>query len=186
MARITAEHEIAIDTKYQAAAKKQPDTDNYLMNNSFKFSLERIPHVTYFCQRASIPTISFNTVEQSTPYGVRVYKSGTSYEYSDLEIGFIVDENMENWLEIYNWMNSLSNAEDDDGYIEVERHASTAEIITLTSAYRPNIAINFKEVFPISLSSIDFDSTTSETEPVIASATFRYRSYSISDIKTFT
>lgn len=186
MARITAEHEIAIDTKYQAAGKKQPDTDNYLMNNSFKFSLERIPHVTYFCQRASIPTISFNIVEQSTPYGVKVYKAGTSYDYSDLEISFIVDENMENWLEIYNWMRTLSNAETDSEYIEVEEHSSTAEIITLTSAYRPNLAVSFKEVFPISLSAIDFDSTISETEPIVANATFRYRSYSISDIKTFT
>lgn len=180
-----AQEQISVDIQYQSANLKQPDTDNYLMNNAFKFSLERIPHVSYFCQRANIPNFAFNIIEQPTPFGVKVYKTGTSYDYSELEIAFIVDEKMKNWLEIHNWMKSLSNAENDEGFIPFHQHTSVAEIIVLSSAYQPIHAVTFEEVFPTNLSGIDFDSTTAETEPIIATATFRYRSYSIHDVKVF-
>ena len=180
-----AQEQVATDIQYQSANLKQPVTDNYLMNNSFKLNIERIPHVSYFCQRANIPNISFNIVEQPTPYGVKVYKSGSSYDYSELEISFVVDEKMKNWLEIYHWMRSLSNAEDGDEFIPFHQHTSSGEIIVITSAYRPILAVTFEDLFPINLSGIDFDSTTTETEAVIASATFRYRSYTIQEVDLF-
>ena len=186
MAGITyAQEQVSTDVQYQSASLKQPETDNYLMNNSFKLNIERIPQVSYFCQRANIPNISFNIVEQPTPYGVKVYKSGSSYDYSELEISFVVDEKMKNWLEIYNWMRSLSKAEDNTGAIPIHQHTSSGEIVVITSAYQPLLAVTFEDLFPINLSGIDFDSTTTDTEPVIASATFRYTSYKIQAIDLF-
>tara|TARA_R100001082_G_scaffold110804_1_gene91845 strand:+ start:317 stop:880 length:564 start_codon:yes stop_codon:yes gene_type:complete len=181
----TAENEVAIDVKYQNSAYKQPADDNYLLNNAFRFNLQRTPTVTYFCQRAAIPQLSFNIIEQPTRFGAKVYKAGTSYEYSELEIEFIVDERMRNWLELHDWMRSLSNAEDASEFIPYEQQTSTAEIIVLTSAYKPYLAVTFKDVFPTSLGQINFDSTISETEPVISSATFRYSTYSIRTLGDF-
>lgn len=180
-----AQEQVPTDTQYQAALVKQPETDNYLMNNSFKLNIERIPQVSYFCQRANIPNISFNIVEQPTPYGVKLYKAGSSYDYSELEIAFVVDEKMKNWLEIYNWMRSLSNAEDGNEYVPFHQHASSGEIIVVTSAYQPLLAVTFQDLLPVNLSGIDFDSTTTDTEPVIASATFRYTAYKIQPIDLF-
>ena len=182
----TAEDQIGIDSYYQSSMNKQPLDDNYLMNNSFRFNIQRSPTVSYFCQRANIPAFSFNFIEQPTRFGAKVYKVGTSYEYSELEISFIVDERMKNWLEIHDWMRSLSNAEDSSEFVPFEQQTSTAELIVLTSSYRPYLAVSFDDVFPISLSSIDFDSTISETEPIIASTTFRYSTYSIKPIREFT
>ena len=85
----------------------QPSTHNLLTNNKFRFVLTRCPTVTYFCQRANIPSLSFGVSQNSNPTGITSRRPGTSYVYEDLQIGFAVDESMKNWLEIHNWMRDL-------------------------------------------------------------------------------
>ena len=176
--------QIGINSYYETAYNRQPSTDNYLNNNSFKFAIEKIPTVTYFCQKANVPALSFGFVEQPTKYGTRLYVSGSQYEYESLEVTFIVDENMKNYMEIYDWMRSMGNVEDFSEYIEVQRHQSEATLLILNSAYRPIYSTNFYGVFPTRLGSIDFDSAITETEPIVVSASFQYRSYDITPIQS--
>jgi len=174
--------EIGINPHYESVANRQPATDNYLNNNSFKFSIEKIPYVTYFCQKVNVPSLSFGFVEQPTKYGTRLQLSGSQYEFETLEISFIVDENITNYMEIYNWMRSIGNLEDFSEYVNVSRHQQNATLLVLNSAYRPIYSVNFVGVFPISLGSIDFDSSVPETEPVIVTTTFQYTSFDITPI----
>tara|TARA_R110002020_G_scaffold460445_1_gene678936 strand:- start:237 stop:797 length:561 start_codon:yes stop_codon:yes gene_type:complete len=173
---------IGIPDYYERLRNRQPITDNYLNNNSFRFSIEKIPQVTYFCQKANIPTLSFGFIEQPTPFGTRLQLSGTQYEFDTMEISFIVDENVRNYMEIYNWMRSMGNIESREDYVDISRHQTSAELLILSSAYNPIYAVEFSGVFPISLGSIDFDSSVTETEPVIVTATFQYRSFDITPI----
>ena len=69
----------------------QPSTHNLLTNNKFRFVLTRCPTVTYFCQRANIPSLSFGVSQNSNPTGITSRRPGTSYVYEDLQIGFAVD-----------------------------------------------------------------------------------------------
>jgi len=176
--------QFGIDDFYQTASNRQPSTDNYLLNNAFKFSIERVPTVTYFCQKANIPSLSFGFVEQPTKFGARLDIAGSLYEFETLEVSFIVSEDMRNWLEIFRWLRSLGNVEDFNEYVSVEQHKSDAELLILSSAYRPQYSVNFLGVFPTNLSGIDFDSSVAEAEPVIATASFKYRSYDIIPITT--
>jgi hypothetical protein len=174
--------EIGIAKYYEKLTNRQPITDNYLNNNSFKFSIDKIPQVTYFCQKANIPALSFGFVEQPTKFGTRLQMAGTQYEFDTLEISFLVDENMQNYMEIYDWMRSMGNVEDSSEYVDIIRHQTSAELLILSSAYNPIYAVEFAGVFPINLSSIDFDSSITETEPVIVTATFQYRTFDITPI----
>ena len=150
--------QIGINPYYQTAANRQPATDNYLNNNSFKFSIERIPMVSYFCQRVNVPSLSFGFVEQPTKFGTRLQLSGSQYDFETLEVSFIVDENIRTYS------------------------AGLLCKSNLASSYNPIYCVDFKGVFPISMSSIDFDSTVTETEPVIVTATFQYRSFDITPL----
>ena len=85
----------------QTVPQTQPQTNNYLANNRFQFFLKRCPNLTYFCQRANIPSISFGTSLQSTPTIGPLKRPGTSYLLEDISLGFLIDENMKNWLEIF-------------------------------------------------------------------------------------
>ena len=178
----TAQNEINLNPYYQAAVNRQPKNDNTLMNNYFRFSLERVPFVSYFCQRATIPTLSFNFIEVPTRYGAKLNISGTSFDFDDLTISFLVDEKMQNWLEIYNWMKQLSNLEGDTNVVEYNERTSDAEIITLSSASKPQLAFKFKNIFPVSLGAVNFDSTLTDTEPIIVDATFKYTTYEVNNI----
>lgn len=158
----------------------QPATHNNLTNNKFRFLLTRCPTMTYFCQRANIPSISFGTSLQSNPTGITIKRPGTSYVYEDLQVGFAVDESMKNWIEIHNWIKDLGVSYDSsiERYREHQK-VSSAYLLVLTSDYRPQIAIKFKNLYPTFLSGIDFDSSLTDTDVVIATATFSYTHYEI-------
>ena len=158
----------------------QPATHNVLTNNKFRFVLTRCPTMTYFCQRANIPSLSFGTSIQSNPTGISIRRPGTSFVYEDLQIGFAVDENMKNWLEIHDWIRDLGISY--DSATEVLREAQkvcSAYVLILNSQYRPILTVKYKNVYPTFLSGIDFDSSVTDSDTVIATATFAYTHYEV-------
>lgn len=158
----------------------QPETNNVLTNNKFKFMLTRCPTLTYFCQRANIPSLGFGTSIQSNSTGISIKRPGTSYVYEDLQIGFAVDENMKNWLEIHNWIKDLGvSYQGSTEPLSEKQKIASAFMLVLNSAYRPILTIKFKNIYPTFLSGIDFDSSNTDTETVIATATFAYTHYEI-------
>lgn len=160
-----------------------PNTNNYLANNRFHFFLRRCPNLTYFCQRANIPTLSFGVSEQSNPTGIApIRRPGTGYATEDMSIGFIVDENMKNWLEIFNWMKSIGIYDSQYELLKESDKVSDAFMLITNSAYVPIIKVNFYNIFPILLSGVDFDSTQPDTDPVLANVTFAFTHYQIDTI----
>jgi hypothetical protein len=158
----------------------QADTHNNLTNNKFRFILTRCPTMTYFCQRANVPSIAFGTSIQSNSTGITMKRPGTSYVYEDLEVGFAVDENVKNWLEIHNWIRDLGVSY--QGSTEVLRDKQkvcSAYLLIMNSDYRSIMAVKYKNVYPTYLSGIDFDSSVTDSQNVIATATFAYTHYEI-------
>lgn len=156
----------------------EPATNNKLTGNRFQFILTRCPTVTYFCQRANIPSISFGTSTQSNATGVVLKRPGTSYVYEDLQVGFAVDENMKNWLEIYDWMLDIgvNYKRENERYAEKQKTA-TGYLLVLNSKYTPIIAFKFKNMYPTYLGGVDFDVSLQDAETSIATATFSYSHY---------
>ena len=164
---------------------RQPATNNYLASNHFQLEITRLPTVTYFCQTASIPSLTLTPTEQPTALGLRAKWVGGQYMFEDLTVSFIVDENMKNWIEVFEWMESIGNME---GYNEVIDDRQSVDffsdilLIITNSTYKPKYYVQFKNAFPTALSAIEFNSTAMETEPIIANATFSYTSYKITAV----
>jgi len=180
----------------------QPANLNLLSPVAFRFSLKDIPHVNFFCQSAQIPSVSLGEVPIQTPLAP-VYRAG-DMTYDALVVGFVVDEDLKNYLEIYNWIkglghpsdfqeyrdfragtrevpkspNFVSNASSTSEYVDSNRRLSDATLTVLTNKLNGNIQVNFKDCFPVSLGSIDFDLTNADISSIVVSVSFRYTSFS--------
>ena len=153
----------------------QPTNINQLNVVSFATNFLRMPGVNYFCQRVNIPGISLSNTIQSTPFA-NIPIEGDVLEFEDLSLAFVVDEDMQNYLELYNWLHALGFPE---RYAQYDNQAgkdikSDVNIIIHTNKSNPNYSIVFKDVFPISLGVINFDTNNTDLEPIVVEASFKY------------
>lgn len=168
---------------------RQPDTNNYLSSNYFKLEITRLPLVTYHCQQVNLPSVSLTPVEQSGPLGTTAKWIGGRYTWEELNVSFLVDEDMKNWIEVFEWMEEIGTMVDFKSNISAQtthKHPGQSQdffsdsIISITnSSYNTKLKVNIHDMFPISLSGIQFNSTSSDNEPIVANATFAYTHYSI-------
>ena len=120
-------------------------------------------------------------IPESTRF-VDIPHSAGSPEFEDLTINFMVDEELTNWIEIWNWIRTISNTQDHTEYIEADQHYSDATLSLLNSSMTPKIRVEFRNIIPTSISALEFDSTVSNPDPLIATATFRYTTYEITKL----
>ena len=153
---------------------------NFLNSNEFRFTLSRLPHVEFFVQGVTLPDISSTPVEQFTPFKT-VYRPADKIEFGDLTLTVLVDEDMQSYLETWNWLIALTKPENFEQYADLlsgDGIYSDATLTVLSSKKNPNIQITFKDMFPISVGSISLATNQSDVNPPVVDMTFRYSSYS--------
>ncbi len=162
----------------------QPETNNYLATNFFQLNIERIPLVTYSCQSVNLPSLSISPQDLPAPnFGVPFTIPVGRYTYENISISFIVDEKMENWLQVYNWMQQMSTPEDYTTNTQIYSNKfSDGTLDILNGSYNTVRQIRFKNMFPIGISGIQFSTVTVDTEPVVATATYAFTSYEITEV----
>ena len=177
---------------------KQIANRNYMSPLGFKLVITKTPKVDFLCQSANIPSISMGTAIQPT-YLKDIPVPGDKVLYDDLNIRFLVDEKMENYLAIHKWITGLGYPESIGQYRQLKKddnrtdslvadqgdplyfQYSDATLQVLNSNYKPSVLINFKDAFPVSLSTLDFDVTTRDYNYFTAEVTFKYTIYNITD-----
>ena len=157
---------------------RQPTSTNYLYQTFYKFQMRRLPKVNYFMQKVSLPDFaSGGPIEQPTRF-VSVKHPSKNVSFDNLTIEFLVDENLENWRELYDWMRTIYLVDDYKNFeSETSTHFTEGSILLLNSAMNVNKEIRFHNLLPISLSGIDFDSTDTDLTPRVATATFAFDFY---------
>ena len=177
---------------------KQIANRNYMSPLGFKLVLTKTPKVDFLCQSANIPQISMGTAIQPT-YLKDIPVPGDKVLYDDLNVRLLVDEKMENYLAIHKWITGLGYPESIGQYRQLKTddkrtdrrvndsadplyfQYSDATLQVLNSNYKPSVLINFKDAFPVSLSTLDFDVTTRDYNYFTAEVTFKYTIYNITD-----
>ena len=177
---------------------KQIANRNYMSPLGFKLILTKTPKVDFLCQSANIPQISMGTAIQPT-YLKDIPVPGDKVLYDDLNVRFLVDEKMENYLAIYKWITGLGFPESLDQYQQLKKddfrtdrivgddgdpryfNYSDATLQVLNSNYKPSVLINFTDAFPVSLSTLYFDVTTRDFNYFTAEVTFKYTIFNITD-----
>ena len=173
--------------------EKQIQNRNYLAPTGFKFTVSRAPKISYFGNQVNLPSLTLGIANQPT-YLKNIPRPGTEVDFEDLVINFLVDEDLENYLEIQNWIRGIGYPEsldqiydfqkDDsnsmkDKYAEEINLFSDGTLTILNNVNLPKFKVNFEGMFPYALSTLNFDATKSDLEYFTAQVSFKYNIYNI-------
>ena len=166
---------------------------NYLSPVGFKFVITKAPKADFFSNQASIPGINLGFALQPN-YLKDIPVAGDKLTYDDFTLSFFVDENLQNYMQIHDWLRGLGYPESIQEFIDLKKgddfspdpsarnplnEYSDASLIIYNSNFNEVAKIKFKDVFPVSLSTITFDATAGDIDYVVADATFKYSIYDI-------
>ena len=131
---------------------------------------------------------------------------GDTLSYENLSITFIVDENLENYVELHNWMVAIGfpksrtqfsdfrsaaastpiatqGTSDDIGDVQPATSArgmfGDAILTILTNKNNPVVEVRFEDLYPIALGALDFTQTATDVEYISVTADFSYKIYEI-------
>jgi len=171
-----------------SAFDNQIQNRNFLSPVGFKFTLARYPKVSFFVTSARLPEITLGTAIQPS-YLKDLDVPGEKLIYGDFNLRFYVDESMENYMTVHNWLTGLGFPEtaqqyrnlitNDDGITDPKEAFSDGTLRILNSNYRDTALVKFKDLFPISLSSLEFESSDTDINYFTADVTFKYTVYNI-------
>ena len=160
---------------------RNPINTNPLQPTKFLLTFSRIPDVQYFCQQVNVPGVEMDEVVRETPF-LTMYSPGTKLKYDPFDIDFIVDEELMSWKNLYNWFISIA---DPDGFekrggtleIQQQEHLSDAVLTILSGLNNPVLRIQYRNIFPLTMSDLEFDTQSSADKIMTCKATFRYETY---------
>jgi hypothetical protein len=168
----------------------QPENKSFLSPIGFQFGIQKLPHVNYFCTAAGIPDISLGQVDTIDNTFIKLPTPGDKLTFGALNITFQVDEDLKNFKEIYDWMIGLGFPDNFQQSAAIGRTLTTAgeiysdaSLIILTGGNTPNIEVKYIDVYPVSLSALDFDLQATDIDYLKATATFAYRKYDLTTMK---
>tara|TARA_Y100001970_G_scaffold4166_1_gene4868 strand:- start:57 stop:632 length:576 start_codon:yes stop_codon:yes gene_type:complete len=187
---------MAIKTDPQPRPGTPIGNRNFLSPLGFKFSLKRSAGVAYFCNEANIPDMSLSIAEQPT-YLRDIPIPGDKIDFGDLNLRFMVDEDLTNYMEIQNWIRGLGYPQSIKEYQDLEKKAyiqqtfgqkrqdiySDGTLQILSNNLIPKFQVLFDDLFPYSLSTITFDATDTDIEYFTAEVSFKYTLYTLTDLE---
>jgi hypothetical protein len=172
---------------------KEPDENNYLRIVGFRFFIHTLPKVSYFVQSANIPALNLGTAVQPTPF-IDLPHPGDKMTHGELTIRFMIQEDMSNYKELYNWLVGLgfpktrkqfTDYTQSRGYLYANNlrplseypQLSDSTLMVLGSNNTPVARFDYFECYPTSLSGLEFDVSSGGSEYFHAEATFQYNMF---------
>ena len=179
-----------------AAITQQPKNVNFLSPLKFTFTVQKLPNVNFFVQQCTLPNIAIGRFDVPTPF-IKLPEPGDHLEFGELQLTFRLDEDMKNYIELYNWMMALGfpekfeqyktladkdqrrtgfNASGDDSLM------SDATLMISNSNVNSNIKVNFLNLWPTTIQDLIFDFRQSDVEYMECLVTFAYERFDIIDV----
>ena len=157
---------------------------NYLKNNAFTFAVERLPQTMFRVVTGELPSISI-TPPSAGDIASTQYFPGTAIEFEPLTLEFIVDDDLLNYEELYDWITDQQFATRKTIFTPADNLALVSDgvLVTMNRSSNANRSFHFKGMFPISLGSLQFTSTIDSPEPIRCQVTFRYSYFSMNPLK---
>ena len=123
---------------------------------------------------------------------------GDKIEFGDLNIRFLVNEDLVNYMELQNWIRGLGFPDSLKEFDELEKESilgmnkfgqegdqiySDGTLQILSSNLVPKFQVVFNDMFPYSLSTVSFDATDTDIEYFTAEVSFKYTIYNLTDLE---
>ena len=185
-------------------SSKQPSGSglDYADPTKFKFQISKLPRVEFNSIQANIPGITLTELTQPTRL-MPVRIPGNDMTFEDLNVTFIVDEDLTNYRSVHDWMAGLAQMDSDDKYralitdggdrmpLSQQNNSqdagrvtsatndgaifSDAKLIILSARNIPLVELSFEDTYPKSLSALEYNQNATDVEYLTATCTFGYK-----------
>ena len=159
---------------------------NFLSPLGYQFHIKKCPATSFFIQSTEVPGVSGIAVYEPNPF-VKIPMTYDHLEYEPLTVSFKVDEDLQNYLEIFNWITALGTPESYEQYKKLydiplytgDGLYSDISLIILQSNKEANFEATFIDAFPISISKLPFNSTLTDVKYITATVSFKYSYFTL-------
>jgi len=192
-------------TTSQSPLSRQPTKLDYLSPTQFRFLINQLPKVEFFTTAASIPSITLGDTVMPTRFK-EIPMMGDMLDYEPLTITFLVDEYLENYTSLHEWMTSIGFPENheqfstfrgvtsntpvatkgnsrDIGDVQPSTTArgvfSDATLTILSNKNNPIAEARFEDIYPTNLGALEFNQNATDVDYITVTATFAYKIYKI-------
>ena len=185
------------------ALDRQPDKLDYASPTQFRFVINQLPKVEFFTVAANVPSINLGEAVFPTPFK-EIPVQGDQLTFDNLEIGFLVDEKLENYKELHQWLvgigfpkarTQFSSFRKEESEVfptadsvkgdstkpgiptGVQAMYGDATLTVMSSKNNPIMEVRFSDLYPVSLGALQFDQQLTDVTYLTATATFSYKLY---------
>ena len=182
---------------------RQPTKLDYASPTQFKFGINQLPKVEFFTVGANIPAINMGDAMFPTPFK-DIPMMGDKLTYDNLSITFIVDEYLENYQSIHEWMTAIGFPKTRKQFSDFRANVSNAPVITqgtsqdigdvqsatgvnalfsdatltiLSNKNNPILNVFFRDIYPVVLGALDYTQTATDVEYMTSTVDFSYQIY---------
>ena len=185
------------------AIDRQPTKLDYASPTQFKFGINQLPKVEFFTVGANIPAINLGDAMFPTPFK-DIPVMGDKLTYDNLSITFIVDEFLENYQSIHEWMTAIGFPKNRKQFSDFRANVSNAPISTqgtsqdigdvqpatgvnalfsdatltiLSNKNNPILNVFFRDLYPVVLGALEYTQTATDVEYMTSTVDFAYQIY---------
>ena len=177
------------NTSTVPALSRQPEIFDYAQNSQFRVSFPNYPKVEYFCSAITIPGISLTAVDRPTSLA-NIPMVGDTVTYENFDMTFLVDEKLENYREIYDWMINIGFPDNHAQFRSQERRDSGGMqrlgdrelyddlmITVLSSKNNPVVRLRLYEAWPVQLGGLEYTQTETDVTYLTCDVSWAYMYY---------
>lgn len=190
-----------------ATVQRQPTTLDYASPTQFKLTVAQLPKVEFFVTNCNLPGINLGEAIVPTPLKA-IPMMGDDLVFENLNFGFVVNENLENYIELHNWLLSIGFPKSREQFSNFRSTTSNTPITTrggasqdiagqqklttsanpmfsditltiLSNKNNPLVEVRFQDAYPLSLSSLEFSQEATDVDYLKATTDFAYKYYEI-------
>jgi hypothetical protein len=193
-------------TTSQSPLSRQPTKLDYASPTQFRFIITQLPKVEFFTTAAVIPSITLGDTAMPTRFK-EIPMMGDKLDYEPLTITFLVDEYLENYLSLHEWMTAIGFPENHEQFstfrsvtsntpvdtigtkstgigsvqssTAVRSMFSDATLTILSNKNNPIAEARFEDIYPTNLGALEFNQNATDVDYLSVTATFAYKIYKI-------
>ena len=184
----------------------QPTVFDYAAQTQWRITFDRLPKCSWFCTSTNIPGITLGEAQYATPMQ-DIVVTGDKLTFETLNVQFIVDEEYENYRELWDWIVGIGFPKQHSQFTEALSGSNRQTLQSLGSSAPSSIGsggsntpsetalysdatmliynskniakleLNFKDIFPINLGGLQYTQDATDVEYLKADASFRFLYY---------
>tara|TARA_R110000744_G_scaffold132368_3_gene240572 strand:- start:614 stop:1156 length:543 start_codon:yes stop_codon:yes gene_type:complete len=155
---------------------------NLLQPTQFKLIINRknFPNLEYFCQSIQLPSMDVPAADLPYSRLSALPIAGDKLSFGTLECMIIVDENLNAYKEMFEWLQRIVQTNEASGLDRSRNNDTTAPTVAditvaiLSSHNNTTRTIRYIDCIPTTIGSLPMESTTGDTTIIALPVSFRF------------